>query len=474
MIQSTKTDVAYPEHPPELDPYVTGPAGPPAFERRSAGTREFHLEWLAAFPSAITMFVVGSWWMNRPTGGAGDFLTAIGQLTGFGAALAALATVVLMARMPIITNGLGTDRSVRWHRITAIVTMVLLPVHVVASIAGYAATDRVDILHEINVLVTTYADMVTATVATVLFAIVFATSVRRVRAWFAYHTWLFVHFYSYLAVALAFGHELSDGASFAHASFPTLVWTWLHLFVAGIVGWYRVALPAAHMWRHRLVVSRRRAEGDSAVSLTLSGRDLDAYEPRAGQYLRVRFLTKDGWWQSHPFSFSAVPTATNWRITIADAGDHTHDLQRIERGTRALVSGVYGEVTPDARVTDKVALIGGGIGITPLRAILEGLPSNVDTAVVYRAHSNADVIMRRELDDLASARGATIQYVLGRRSANPANDALSPAGLRQLIPDLVSRDVYVSGHAAFVDFVCASLKRLDVPSERIHAERFDT
>jgi predicted ferric reductase len=423
--------------------------------------------------AVVVVAVLASWLANLPKG-AGGAATAIGQLTGFGCSLAALLAVLLMARIPVVTNVVGSDRAVRWHRWAAVATVALLAAHIVATLVGYAAADKAGIAHEVSTLVTTYPWMLAAIVAAILFFGVTAMSVQRARRRMRYETWLFAHWYVYPAMFLAFGHEITDGASFVHATAPTLAWTWLHLVVACAVGWYRVALPAWQMATHRMVVQKVKHEGNAGVTLTLGGRRLDDYGAHAGQHVRVRFLTRDGWWQSHPFSFSALPTAARWRITVASSGDYTDHLQRVRAGTRVLVSGVYGHLTPPRRVSDRVLLIGGGSGITPLRALLEAFPAGTDVHVVYRARAPEDLMLKGELDTLAAERGGDVDYLLGRRHVDPRLDVMSPGSLRQIVPDAPARDAYVCGRSGFVDAVVGSLRANGVPPDHIHTERFDT
>lgn len=428
---------------------------------------------MAGVLAAVVVTAVLASWGTNVAGGAGAAATAVGQLTGFACSLAALLAVTLMARIPIVTNVVGSDRAVQWHRWAAIATVALLGVHIAATVVGYATADKVGVRHEVSTLVATYPWMLAATVAAILFFGVTVMSAQRARRRMRYETWLFAHWYVYPALFLAFGHEITDGASFVHATAPTLAWTWLHLVVASAVGWYRVVLPAWHMVSHPMVVEDVRREGKAAVTLTLTGPRLDDYGADAGQHVRVRFLTRDGWWQSHPFSFSAVPASNLWRITIAASGDYTAHLQRVRPGTRALVSGVYGHLTPARRRSDRVLLIGGGSGITPLRALLEAFPAGTDVHVVYRATRERDLILRSELDALAAERGGEVDYLLGRRHVDPGRDVTSPGSLRQLVPDAATRDAYVCGRSGFVDAVVGSLRANGVPAQRIHTERFD-
>jgi len=94
-----------------------------------------------------------------------------------------------------------------------------------------------------------------------------------------------------------------------------------------------------------------------------------------------------------------------------------------------------------------VLLIAGGIGITPLRALLEELPASrgkPDSGLPRERPGRT--VFKREIDELASLRGATVHYLVGRRgSREMPGDPLDPRALRRLVPDINSRDVYVAG-----------------------------
>ena len=108
-------------------------------------------------------------------------------------------------------------------------------------------------------------------------------------------------------------------------------------------------------------------------------------------------------------------------------------------GTRVFAEGPYGAFTGARRRYARVLLIAGGIGITPLRALLEEFRAPPGTVtVLYRASSWEDVVFRDELDALAQASGATIALP-GRQA--PAGQP-PPASARfarrshRLVPDV--------------------------------------
>ena len=179
-----------------------------------------------------------------------------------------------------------------------------------------------------------------------------------------------------------------------------------------------------------------------------------------------RFLTRDGWWRGHPFSISSAPNGSWLRITIKELGDWSALLKtRVSVGTRVFVEGPYGILTGARRTRQRVLLIAGGIGITPLRALLEALPARPgDLTLLYRVRDEHDIVFRDELEALARIRGAEVQYLPGRRRQAPRSlDPLGPAGLQALVPDVRDRDVYVCGPVPMMQHVESSLRRLGLP-----------
>ena len=117
-----------------------------------------------------------------------------------------------------------------------------------------------------------------------------------------------------------------------------------------------------------------------------------------------------------------------------------------------------------------MALIGGGIGITPIRSLLEEMDG--DLAVVYRVINDDDVIFADELRDLAARKGAAVHVVVGDHLSPEGRELLSPTHLRELVPDIAEREVYVCGPPAMADATRKSVRKADVPSRYIHTERF--
>jgi ferredoxin-NADP reductase len=202
--------------------------------------------------------------------------------------------------------------------------------------------------------------------------------------------------------------------------------------------------------------------------VTMHGRHLERLEAAGGQFLHWRFLKRGMWWQAHPYSLSAMPNANQMRITVKDLGDHSDALATIKPGTRVAIEGPYGAFTRHARHTERVLLVAAGVGVTPVRALLEDLPRHVDVVAILRGASRRDLVLRDELAHLVGERGGQLHELVGPRS----HARLDAIGLGQLVPDVVDRDVYVCGPAGFTRGVVDAARRLGVPGRRIHHEDF--
>ncbi len=399
-------------------------------------------------------------------------LTAAGQLSALFGTYFALIQLVLMSRSPWLDQVFGMDGLAVAHRWLGFATVWLLGGHVVLTTTGYALSDGSTVIEELWTLVTTYPYVLMALASAGLFGAVAVSSIRAARRKLAYETWYGIHLYAYLAIALGFLHQLFVGADFIHDPVAVGYWVGLYVVTIGLILVFRIGRPVWLSARHRLRVARVVAETPGVYSIYVTGRDLGELAVRSGQYFIWRFLTADGWWRAHPFSLSSAPNDQFLRITIKELGDWSTALKAVPIGTRVVIEGPYGVLTGARRTRPGIVLIAGGIGITPLRALLEALPAkHGDVTLLYRVRDAADVVFRDELETLARQRGARIQYLIGRRG-DPGGDPLDPAALERFVPDIRDRDIYLCGPVPLMQHIERSLRTLRVPATQVHAERF--
>lgn len=435
---------------------------PPA--RRSPAGAVLALLWAGAAA------VIALWWADTGSVvGTAGWLTGAGRIAGLLCGYACAVLVGLMARVPVLERQVGSDRVSRWHAMAGRYTVCLLLAHIGLILSGYAAQDGASLWHETVTVVLDYPEMLKATAGTVILLAVGVTSARAVRRRTGHEFWYYVHLLTYAAVFLVFGHQLALGNDFNGNTAATAAWYALYLGVAALVLWFRILAPVRLNLRHRLRVESVHQEARGVWSVVVHGRDLDRLGARAGQFFRWRFLAPGLRWTSTPYSLSAPPRPDRMRITVKALGDHSTAVALLRPGTRVWAEGPYGSLTAERQTSPRSLLIGGGVGITPLRALFETLPGEV--TLLYRARTVEDLALGGELEAVARWRGAKVHYLLnGPEGQRPRITAES---LRAAVPDLAGHDVYLCGPHGFARELYEELRAAGVPDRRIHHESFE-
>jgi predicted ferric reductase len=430
------------------------------------------LVWLVVLANAaviVWMWVHGG---NLATKSSGDVLVGIARITGLLCAYLALIQLLLLARIPALERAVGFDRLTVWHRWNGHATVDLLILHVFFSFWGYAQLDRLSLPAEIRTMIAggVYPGMVTATIGTVFLVAVAWTSIAIARRRLRYEWWYAVHLLAYAGIALGWFHQIPTGNELVLQSVADAYWKSLYLVTLAVLVLFRVLVPLAGTLVYRLRVAAVVDEGPGVVSLHIAGRNLERLRAEPGQFFLWRFLRPERWWTAHPFSLSAAPDGRSLRVTVKALGDHSAKLATIPVGTRVIAEGPFGVFTEAARRRERILLIAGGIGITPIRALLEGVRG--DAVVLYRVVHADEIIFQRELDELAEERCIRLEYVVGDHRTEDGARLLDAAHLHALVPDLLERDVYVCGPPGLTDALLARLRDAGVPRRHIHAERF--
>lgn len=397
-------------------------------------------------------------------------LLSAARFVGLHAALIMMGQLLLVARLPWLDRRLGMDRLTSWHRWVGFTLLWTVLLHAALVVSGYAVLDGQPVTRTFLALAGVPAALLGMGAAGIIIAIG-TVSVRQVRRRLQYETWHALHVALYLAVLLALFHQFLEGTSFTSSALATAYWwsLWALVGAALIVG--RVVLP---LWRnayHQFRVSAVVPESPTVVSVHITGRHLDRLPARAGQFFIWRFLGHNRWWQANPFSLSAAPDGRSLRLTAKAVGSTSAGLRAVPVGTRVFAEGPYGAFTSLQRSREATLLIAGGVGITPVRALLEETGGSV--VVLYRVHTAADAVLLDELRELTRASGAQVHVLTGRTGAgSPPNAPFEPDNLLGLVPDIADRDIFVCGPPAMTSAVLRSLRALKVPRRQVHAERF--
>ncbi|MFP3962479.1 ferric reductase-like transmembrane domain-containing protein [Actinomadura fulvescens] len=416
---------------------------------------------------------VALWMFGTPRStlsGTPELVTAGGRVTGLIGGYLLLAQVLMMSRVAWLENWIGGHDLMRWHRQVGVYLLLSVLAHAAYITVGYAMSAGVTVVDQTVTLFNTVDGMVGAYAATGIMVAVSMLAIRSVRRRMPYELWHWLHLTTYAVLILGYGHQFA-GAELAEGGFARWYWMSLYALVIACLFWGRVVEPLWLNVRHRFEVIDVVPESETMFSVYIGGRRLDRLEAEAGQYFRWRFLAGGGWWQSHPFSLSASPNDQWLRLTVNAVGRHTTEMRYLRPGTRVLASGPSGTFTAGHRTRQRALLIAGGSGIAPIRALLEELPNG--SVVIYRASDADDIVFRDELRSLAQRHGHDLRYVLGSRHEPGPQSLFTPGGLRELVPDVRHRDVYVCGPPGMVEAAVATLRRLRVRRRQIHLDPFE-
>ena len=235
---------------------------------------------------------------------------------------------------------------------------------------------------------------------------VVVTSVKAARRRLRYESWHLLHLYGYLGVGLALPHQLWTGQEFLQSPAATVYWWTLWGAAAGAVVVWRIC-AAAVAQRTLSAAGRRGGPGVLRCRVGLPHRAIDWTGCRCGpgsSSTSGSSAGRDGHVPTRSRCRSR-PTSHTLRITAKALGEGSARLAYLRPGTRVLFEGPYGRLSSRARTQRKVVLAGAGVGITPLRALAEGLEYAPGEAIMLQRYT-AEPLFTRELRDPRRREGS--------------------------------------------------------------------
>ncbi|MEI6649375.1 MAG: ferredoxin reductase family protein [Actinomycetes bacterium] len=383
----------------------------------------------------------------------------------------ALVGLVMVSRISWIEKAVGHDRLIFWHRRLGPYSLFLIGFHVLLVSLGYAGNDGSRVGGELWKFTWTYDWMLPATVGFIFFLAAGLSSYKKVRKKMSYETWWTVHLYTYLAIALSFTHQIRTGPMFLTHPVYRYYWIGLYILAAVIVLYWRFVIPVFRFFRYELRISSIVDEGANMVSVIMRGHNLDRMNALGGQFFTWRFLTPGHIWVSHPYSLSATPTSSEFRITVKNLGDGSGSVKDLKPGTRVFFEGPYGIFTAQkvTRGLGHVVLIGGGVGLAPLLSLIDDFDDSVDIDLLLRVSSESEIVHNRELDALAMRPGSKVHFLVGPRQLHP----MTAKDIMRYVPAFRYCDVYVCGPTPLVEAVRQAADAAGVPKNRFHNEIFE-
>ncbi len=427
---------------------------------------------------AINLFIIfWFWWQGSGilfrTSMSSAFL-AIGRLMGLLSVFFVLLQLLMIGRTGWLEKNFGLDRLSRLHHLNGTFLITFIIAHPIFLALGYSANTGLGFFSQILDFIRNFEDVLAAAIGLFLFLFVVGYSLYLVRARVKYEWWYFSHLFTYLAIALAFSHQLGLGGDFAGNALFTYYWYLLYAFVLASLAFYRIFLPLWNFKNFRFYVKEVKAENEKVTSVYISGKNMEKFKIQAGQFMIVRFLQKGFWWQAHPFSLSAAPNGQTLRLTIKNVGDYTSTIKLLKPGTKIIIEGPYGIFTENFSKSDKILLIAGGIGITPIRALAEQISKNgKKAALIYGNKTFKDIVFLDELNNLSKSASLPVFHVLSQETnPNFKHGHIDLDKIKEAVPDFQQRDIYLCGPKGFMESLVNAFLKAGILPDKIHFENF--
>ncbi|KAH6715675.1 globin-like protein [Leptodontidium sp. MPI-SDFR-AT-0119] len=245
-------------------------------------------------------------------------------------------------------------------------------------------------------------------------------------------------------------------------------------------------------WR-QFRVARKLRESGEIISFHLAPEDKKALPMfRPGQFVSVRcYVPELGVYQPRQYSLSDIPSGDHFRISVKrefaavskPAGRISNVLhESIPEGSLLDVSMPYGDFTLDINADTPVVLISGGVGLTPMMAMLKTIVEQGKSRPVLFMHAvrNRSVhAMSKDLSEIVSQNPQVSRMVFYEElTAGDVEgfdyDYVGRIHIKDLKDKVLSpnADYYLCGPAKFMNAQREDLESLGVPPGRVHSEVF--
>jgi len=423
--------------------------------------------------AALVLVTIGIWlrhggWGHLTSGDSAEAWESAGALTGLLATAIAMIGIAFAARTHGFERAIGLDRALLWHRWLGETAALLLVAHIIATLIAYAS--RGGLGDAIRQLTGEEQYMAMATVGALGMLVITFVSLGFVRRHMAYETWYFIHLLIYASLLLALAHELFLGSDFAFDPLARWFWIVVTVIVFAIVIISRWGKAIRSIMRPLTVLSVTPLN-DVAAAVELGGQNVTELRAAAGQFALLRPLTPKLCWQPHPYSISAAPRVDRIRFTIKALGGASELMTQLPVGTKVAIEGPYGTKIYEELRGNKLLLIAGGVGIAPVRSLMEDFGPEAEPIVIYRARREAEIVHLDELEALAETRNGRIITVVGPTKNLRNNNPFDPDVMRRLVPDVSERIAVVCGSQPMINAAYDCLYECGIEPEDIHFER---
>lgn len=202
----------------------------------------------------------------------------------------------------------------------------------------------------------------------------------------------------------------------------------------------------------------------------------EGFDYKPGQYILVS-LEVEGKVITKAFSLSSSPTEKDHIEFTKKLTGHpfSNVLDNMKIGDSAVISGPFGKMTFEGEYA-KVALLSGGIGITPMISICRyctDLHLDADIVLIYSNKTENDLAFREELDEMMhNNNNLKVVYTLTRASESwtGCRERICENMVIREIPDYRERHFLICGPPEMVRSMEEMLTAMKIPKDMVKKE----
>ena len=390
-----------------------------------------------------------------------DFLYLAGKFFALAAFLIITFQYLWTSKIRFLERIRSYDGRVAVHRTLGFLGVLVLALHPV-MILGYYALNGFSLVMTIPMAL----GFLSLIVLLLVIGVTFLGRIWHIK----YETWKKLHWFTFPVLTLAFFHSLYLGSDIYGSTRVLWFVLWgFHLFVLSYKIMHKILA-----WLQTVRIISVNHDSPSVTTLVME-KPKQKYLP--GQFAFISVKLDNRWEAWHPFSLTSHNDENHLSMTIKGLGDFTNAVAHLKPGDPAKLDVGYGSFSPKIVPDSKYVLIAGGVGITPIYAILKDLKEHdplPGVTLIYCNHHESDILFKQDLENWFHVRSNwNLNFVCTSQPDWPGTKGrITPSMVNELCGGDLSGTFFLCGPFALIDSIRKYLRSEDVPKRKIKREQF--
>lgn len=388
---------------------------------------------------------------------------------------------LLMSRPKLIDKYFSLDRLYRFHMFAAVAALVISYLHV--WLKGIYFEDSLQTAIGNAALIIFVAITVFSILLMVnkLFFKIKAIDSLKKRLnsilKLKYEKKVLIHNITVLALAILFVHVLMASSIKSNLPLKIIVITY---FAVPLAMYFNHKIIKVHFNKNKkYIISDITNESKNIVTIKFTPTNGRVFDYLPGQFLYLRIYNPEIPKDEHPFTISSSPAQKEYiDVTIKQIGDFTNSLSKVKVGDKTYIDGAFGSFSYLKKPSSKkLCFIAGGVGITPFLGMLRYMfTEDPDRKVIllWGVREKSELIRKDDFEGYAALLNnfKFIPVVSNDDTYEGEKGFIDTEKLKRYVTDVFEYDFYICGPPIMMEAQLDNLRKLGVPKENIHFERF--